>query len=66
MRTDVEINGGSGFFTFYMRTKRAQRWVNAHVQLASWQGDGLQFVCDDTRMAQDIARAMQSEGLRVV
>jgi hypothetical protein len=64
-KPDVQVTGSMGFYQFHVRTARAWRWVERKVQLDAWQISGQSFVCDDTRMAQDIAAAMQRAGFEV-
>ena len=64
-RPDVLVHGGLGFYTFELLSKRARLWTHRCVARAVWNGTTAEFHCDDRQYAEDIADAMQADGLVV-
>ncbi len=65
-RPDIHVAGnGVGFFTFTGKSRRGRLWLEANVDIATWQRTSNRFHCDDTRLAYAISRAAMTAGLQV-
>lgn len=64
--TDIQVGGerASTVFLFRPLTDRGRAWVEENVRLESWQWVGNAFAVEH-RFAQELARAMIEDGLRV-
>lgn len=62
-RSDVVVENHGSIFLFTLRTARARRWVDQHVQEdAQWWAGRLAV---EHRYAWDLAQGMAADGLRV-